>query len=665
MAKKSGWEELNQAQERAILTTEGPVLIVAGAGSGKTRVLAHRIAHLIEKGVSPESILAITFTNKAAGEMKNRILNLLKEQDHFTVPWIGTFHALSAFILRESGQAIGIKKSFSILDEEDALSLIKGALEDAGLDPKQFEPRRMRGLISKKKNEMEGLEKFRESALEYFPKILARVWENYEARLKKSNALDFDDLLLKTAELFSARPEILGHLQERWKYIHVDEYQDTNLVQYHLTKSLAQKYKNICVVGDIDQAIYSWRGADFRNILHFERDWPEAILITLEENYRSTQLILEAANAVIVKNKFRVPKNLFSQKTRGAKISLFEAASEDEEAEFIAELTRSLMKKKIDTNAEIFGVGVEPKDIAVLYRTNFQSRVLEEKMLARNIPYQVVGVKFYERREVKDTLAYLKAVLNPDDLLSKKRAVGVPPRGIGKVLATKYLARLSADSASVATPAKEATSVKAGDDFSKAEKVKIAVFEKILEEIKKGIETLGASEAIKLAIKKSGMEEYLDDGTEEGEMRMANVKELVTLAKRYDGAKPPEGISALLEEAVLMSEQDGIKPENSVKLMTVHAAKGLEFKAVFIAGLEEGLFPHRALLDEEKELREEEERRLFYVALTRAKERVYLSYAVFRTIFGSRQINRPSSFLFDIPEELLERAPEKIITLES
>ena len=291
MVKKRGRGELNQAQERAVLTTEGPVLIVAGAGSGKTRVLAHRIAHLIEKGVPPESILAITFTNKAAGEMKNRILSLLKGSDYFSVPWIGTFHALSAFILRESGSEIGVKKSFSILDEEDALGLIKESLEEAGLDPKQFEPRRMRALISRKKNEMEGLGKFRESAVEYFPKILARVWESYEARLKKSNALDFDDLLLKTVELFSSHPEILARYEERWKYIHVDEYQDTNLVQYHLTKSLAQKYKNICVVGDIDQAIYSWRGADFRNILHFERDWAEAILITLEENMDPRMLL--------------------------------------------------------------------------------------------------------------------------------------------------------------------------------------------------------------------------------------------------------------------------------------------------------------------------------------------------------------------------------------
>ncbi len=651
MLKKSALSELNEAQERAVLATKGPVLIAAGAGSGKTMVLAHRIAHLIEKGVSPSAILAITFTNKAAGEMKNRILSLLKAGGRISVPWIGTFHALSAFILREAGDKIGIKKSFSILDEEDALSLIKESLGELGLDPKQFEPRRMRSLVSRKKNEMEDLGKPGASGLEYFPQILARVWERYEEKLRKSNALDFDDLLLKTVELFSKRPEVLERWQERWRYIHVDEYQDTNLVQYHLTKKLAEKYKNICVVGDIDQAIYSWRGADFRNILHFERDWPEATLITLEENYRSTRLILDAANAVIVKNKFRVPKNLFSQRAGGAKLTLFEAANEDEEAQFVAELTRSLMKEKIDPHTKNFGVGVEPREIAVLYRTNFQSRVLEEKMLAKNIPYQVIGVKFYERREVKDALAYVKAALNPEDLLSRKRIINLPPRGIGKALTTKYLA---------------------GDTLSKPEEAKISAFKKILEEAQKELKSKSASEALKSIIKKSGLEEYLDDGTEEGEMRLANIKELVTLAKRFDDKKPPEGILSLLEEAALMSEQDTIKSENAVKLMTVHAAKGLEFKIVFIAGLEEGLFPARLRMDEvqaggphlAEETKSEEERRLFYVALTRAKERVYLSYAVFRTIFGSRQINRPSNFLFDIPPELLEKTPEKIITLE-
>lgn len=621
---------LNQAQERAVLTADGPVLIVAGAGSGKTMVLAHRIAHLIEKGVKADQILAITFTNKAAEEMRSRIskiLNLTSGIRNKTNPWVGTFHSFSAFVLRQSGRAIGVGKTFSILDEEDSLALIKEALADLELDPKKFEARKIRALISRKKNEMEGRENLNRS---YFEKILARAWEKYEEKLEKAKALDFDDLLLKTVELFSKHPMVLDEWQERFRYLHVDEYQDTNLVQYHLAKLLAQKYRNICVVGDIDQAIYSWRGADFRNILHFERDWPEAKIITLEENYRSTQLILDAANAVIVKNKSRVPKNLFSQKKSGPKITLFESVSEEEEASFIAVLSKTIIRDG----------KIPPQEIAVLYRTNFQSRILEEKMLEENIPYQVVGIKFYERKEIKDALAYLKASLNSEDLLSVKRIINFPPRGIGKALLTKFLAGEKLDA--------------------------VGEFKKILAEIKNEIETRKASEAVKNILKKSGLEDYFEDGTEEGEMRLANVKELVTLAKRYDEMKPPEGILKLLEDAALMSEQDTMrKEENSVKLMTVHAAKGLEFKVVFIAGLEEGLFPHRSLSNEEEELRQEEERRLFYVALTRAKEKIFLSYAVFRTIFGERRINLPSSFLSDIPEEFLERAPDKIITLET
>ncbi len=643
MAQKSEAENLNPAQERAVLTTEGPLLIMAGAGSGKTKVLTHRIAHLIEKGVSPGAILAVTFTNKAAEEMRERVMKLISRDpkrdsgfmmhDSWLGPWVGTFHALCVYILRESGREIGIPKSFSILDEEDALSLIKQAEEELALDPKQFQPTRMRALISRKKNELETAEKFRETARDFFPKIMANVWELYEEKKKASKGLDFDDLLSKVVELFGAHPDTLDRYQERWKYIHVDEYQDTNLVQYHLTSLLAKKYRNICVVGDIDQAIYSWRGADFRNILHFERDYKDAILITLEENYRSTQLILDAANAVIVKNKMRVEKSLRSQKKEGAKISLFEAANEEEEAEFIAELAHALIKER----------GVLPQDIAVLYRTNFQSRVIEEKMLERNIAYQVVGVRFYERREIKDALSYLRAALNADDLVAKKRIVNMPPRGIGKVLTTKYLA---------------------GDALKAVEAKKLQEFQGLLEIIKEQIAARKPSVVIKTLLEKTGLLAYYNNGTEEGEMRKANLEELLTLAKRYDARPIPDGIAALLEDAALMSDQDTVKAENSVKLMTVHAAKGLEFKMVFIAGLEEGLFPHQTMSGEEVELRQEEERRLFYVALTRAKEKVFLSYAVFRTIFGSRQINRPSTFLFDIPRDLLERAPEKTIMLE-
>ena len=404
MHKNSDVISLNPTQEEAILTSTGPVLIVAGAGSGKTMVLTHRISHLIEEGVKPHSILASTVTNKAAEEMKKRVAELLKIEYELG-PWIGTFHSFCVYVLRNSGKVIGISRHFSILDEEDSLSLIKGVMSKLSLDPKKFEAKKIRNIISKKKNEMEDVDNW-EAGVGHFANTLYEIWRGYQEELEKAHALDFDDLLLKTVILFTKHPEILDEWQERFRYIHVDEYQDTNLVQYHLTRLLAQKYRNICVVGDIDQAIYSWRGADFRNILHFERDWPDAKIITLEENYRSTQLILDAANAVIVKNKSRLPKNLFSNKKFGSKIILFEASNEEEEAKYIAELSKNLIRG-----------GVAPRDIAVLYRTNFQSRILEEKMIEENISYQVIGVKFYERKEIKDALAYLKVALNPDDVL--------------------------------------------------------------------------------------------------------------------------------------------------------------------------------------------------------------------------------------------------------
>ncbi|KKT76916.1 MAG: ATP-dependent DNA helicase PcrA [Candidatus Giovannonibacteria bacterium GW2011_GWB1_45_9b] len=634
MPKKYDAFTPNQSQEDAILTQSGPVLIVAGAGSGKTMVLTHRISHLIEKGVKSDSILAITFTNKAADEMKNRVFLMLGERRGFLSPWIGTFHSFCVFILRNSGKVIGINGNFSILDEEDSLSVLKEIIKEFSLDPKKFEPKKIRNIISRKKNEMESPKSDSDIMSESdFGRILFEIWRKYEERLAKMKGLDFDDLLLKTAVLFTKHPDVLREWQERFKYIHIDEYQDTNLVQYHLVKLLAEKYRNICVVGDIDQAIYSWRGADFRNILHFERDWPDAKIITLEENYRSTKLILDAANAVIVKNKARLPKNLYSKKPAGPKITLFEAANEEEEAKLISEMSREMIR-----------AGINPRDIAVLYRTNFQSRIIEEKMIGENIAYQVIGVKFYERKEIKDALGYLKAALNREDILSLKRIINFPPRGIGKVLLTKILS---------------------DQNLNQKEAAKKNELLKLLDEIKKDIEAENASASVKLAIKKSGLEDYFGDGTEEGEIRLSNIQELVTLARRYDIYNPPEGILKLLEDAALMSDQDTIKKEeNSIKLMTVHAAKGLEFKVVFVAGLEEGLFPHKALDSNSEDLKDEEERRLFYVAITRAKEKIFLSYAIFRTIFGERKINMPSKFISDIPEELLEQGNEAVITLE-
>ena len=628
-------KELNERQKQAVLHQNGPLLILAGAGSGKTRVIAHRVANLIKNNVRPEQILAITFTNKAAAEMRERIINLLSPKGrpfgnvwNSNLPFVSTFHSLGVFILRENSKALGISRNFSIFDEEDSLNLIKECLKELSLDQKQFQPARIRAIISKYKSELEGLEEIKaKTDNSPFLKAGAAIFEKYEEKLGKLHGLDFDDLIAKTVFLFSCFPEILKQYQEKWKYIHIDEYQDTNHAQYCLAKLLARARQNICCVGDVDQAIYQWRGADFRNILNFEKDWPQAAIVTLDENYRSCQNILDAANAVISKNQLRKPKNLFSRQGQGGKIKFFVAANELEEADFIARTSQNLIGRKIP-----------PQKIAVLFRTNFQSRVLEEAFLRRQIPYQLIGVKFYQRKEVKDILAYLRAALNKD-LFSVKRIINAPSRGIGKALTVKYLAAAS----------------KIPRGFLGVKETSlIKNFENILLKIKKQTLENSASQAIRACLKISGYRDFLNNNTEEGLTRLANIEELASLAKKYDDFKPPEGIEKLLDDAALMAEQDAIKDQSqSVKLMTVHGAKGLEFDAVFVSGLEEGLFPH-LLLSGKDQFQKEEERRLFYVALTRAKKNLFLSYAFFRTIFGAKQINKPSKFLKDIPEHLLE-----------
>ena len=628
-------KELNERQKQAVLHQNGPLLILAGAGSGKTRVIAHRVANLIKNNVQPEQILAITFTNKAAAEMRERIINLLSPKGrpfgnvwNSKLPFVSTFHSLGVFILRENSKALGISRNFSIFDEEDSLNLIKECLKELSLDQKQFQPARIRAIISKYKSELEGLEEIKaKTDNSPFLKAGAAIFEKYEEKLGKLHGLDFDDLIAKTVFLFSCFPEILKQYQEKWKYIHIDEYQDTNHAQYCLAKLLARARQNICCVGDVDQAIYQWRGADFRNILNFEKDWPQAAIVTLDENYRSCQNILDAANAVISKNQLRKPKNLFSRQGQGGKIKFFVATNELEEADFIARTSQNLINRKIP-----------PQKIAVLFRTNFQSRVLEEAFLRRQIPYQLIGVKFYQRKEVKDILAYLRAALNKD-LFSVKRIINAPSRGIGKALTVKYLAAASK------TP-RGFLGVK--------ETGLIKNFENILLKIKNQTSKNPASQAIRACLKISGYRDFLNNNTEEGLTRLANIEELASLAKKYDDFKPPEGIEKLLDDAALMAEQDAIKDQSqSVKLMTVHGAKGLEFDAVFVSGLEEGLFPH-LLLSGKDQFQKEEERRLFYVALTRAKKNLFLSYAFFRTVFGAKQINKPSKFLEDIPEHLLE-----------
>ena len=669
---------LNKEQREAALHMNGPLLIVAGAGAGKTKTITHRIVNLIKKGVSPEKILAVTFTNKAAKEMRERIIGEIKknelgvkEQD--TIPFVSTFHSLGVFILKENARILGLTRHFTILDESDSTALIKESLKDVGLDPKQYDPKKIKNIISREKGKFTHLADYGGRAIDHMSKIVMQVWSVYEKKKEKENSLDFDDLLLKATKLLKENIEIRKIYQEKWEYVHIDEYQDTNEVQYLMSKLLSENNKNICVVGDADQNIYSWRGANLKNILSFEKDYPNAKIILLEENYRSTKNILEAANIVIKKNKYRPDKNLFTKNGLGEKIGLYEALNENDEADFVAtkilEIVDSSNPGK-DVVLKSIAQADEPSianfqqkimcgfqnnilsGIAILYRANFQSRALEEAMLRYNIPYQVLGVKFFERKEIKDTLAYLRAALNQGSLGDIKRIINFPARGIGKVTLAKIFASSRYGGA--------------GDMENLPVKIKIKVenFYLILEKIKEKIENNKASEVIKFVVEKSGIKEELSSGNEEDMERLENIKELATLALKYDNLENGRGVEKLLEDASLASDQDSImlneekkKDVNAIKLMTVHASKGLEFKYVFITGLEDGLFPHEGHYEKRED--GEEERRLFYVAVTRAKERLFLSFANFRTIFGARIINAPSEFISDIPGDLLEREGEK------
>ncbi|TAL48831.1 ATP-dependent DNA helicase PcrA [Patescibacteria group bacterium] len=622
----SSMNSLNPAQREAVETIKGPVLILAGAGAGKTRVIVERIGNLIRMGVAPTSILAITFTNKAASEMRERIRGLLTDTTEISAlasgetPFVSTFHSLAAHIIREHARLLDLPRHFAIFDRADSRQAIRQAVKAAGLDPKQFDPARILGVISKEKGNGISLEEFqaRESG-EYIGREIGRIWEEYERILSRERALDFDDLLT-AAEGLLRRKEVLAKYQRQWRYIHIDEYQDTNHIQYLLVRKLAASDQNICVVGDIDQNIYSWRGARLRNILDFEKDYSEARIIVLEENYRSTKTILDAANAIIAKNIYRKEKRLFTKNPVGEAISLYEAPDEGSEAEFVAATAGRLREQ-----------GVRLEEIAVLFRANFQSRALEEAFLSYDIPYQIVGTRFFERKEVKDLLSYLRAALNPGSLSDLKRIINVPTRGIGKISLLKIFEGKEGE-----------LSGKARDGWGN--------LKKFLEEIRGRMGGEPVSLTLRFILETSGLREELERGGEEDTERLENLKELVTFASRYDNLASGEGVVRLLTEAALASEQDDLeRPKKGVKLMTVHAAKGLEFDYVFITGLEEGLFPHErdtAITAEEAE----EERRLFYVALTRARKKIFLSYTQIRTLYGTRQINIPSEFITDIPE---------------
>lgn len=621
---------LNEKQKEAVLHTKGPLLILAGAGAGKTKTLTHRIAHLVHEGVAPHQILAVTFTNKAAKEMRDRVSEILSYDTLLGrgLPFISTFHSLGVHIIKNNPAVFGTKKHFSILDQKDALRLIKESLTESGLDPKEFEPKKAMSIISRQKNLGNTVLELRNNAQSAIEELIVEVWEKYEKKKKKEDAFDFDDLLILPMRALEENKLLRDFYRETWKYIHIDEYQDTNEVQYRIALCLTGPEKNICVVGDGDQNIYSWRGANLKNILNFEHDFHGAHTVLLEQNYRSTKNILSVANTIIEKNTKRKKKTLFTENEVGEKIHYYTARNEWDEARFVGECAEGLIEKE----------GVDPKDIAVLYRANFQSRVLEESMLSLSIPYAVLGVKFFDRKEVRDVLSYIKAALNKDSLSDIARIINFPKRGLGKVTLIKLFAGEMSS-----LPLKT--------------QLKIQDFYNTLEKIKEVLENSEPSAGVLYAIQKSGIEnEYKTSGTEDDFERLENIKELITFAKKYDGTE--DGLSKLLEDAMLASDQDTLTLEekqskHAVKLMTVHASKGLEFPHVFIVGLEQDLFPHRR--DGSQTVEEsEEERRLFYVALTRGEKRVYISRAIMRTIFGETKLQYPSEFITDIPEEFLE-----------
>lgn len=645
----------NAAQRSAIETTEGPLLVLAGAGAGKTYVITHRILRIVKNGIEPSQILAITFTNKAASEMRERVINLLQKENvlgeanrsrsaaglqgdasryRFAshVPFVSTFHSLGLLIIKENAKLLGFKRTPVIYDRADSLREMKAALKNFD---ESMEPRAALSLVSKIKGQGMTRADFMERARNYREEVVAKAWALYEEALHKDGALDFDDLLLRAMLLLRDNEMVRRHYQSRWRYVHVDEYQDTNYVQARLLELLVGPEKHICAVGDVDQTIYGWRGAEIKNIMSFERTFTGAKVVMLEENYRSTKAILQAANDVIAKNIYRPEKNLYTKNADGENLRLYQAFDELDEANFIARVVREGMVQ-----------GMQPRDFAVLYRANFQSRAAEEALLRADIPYQVLGTRFFERKEVKDALSFVRAAIfqTSADLA---RIANTPPRGIGKVTLLKILAGRE-------------------EELTGKVKEKVGELRKLLNSIAEAADKLRPSELMRYVATETGMERAFKEDKLEGAERLENLKELVSLAARYDDyplvseTSLHTGLDAFLESAALASDQDELKDDaNAVRLMTVHASKGLEFKVVFITGLEEGLFPYQREGGEEADT--EEERRLMYVAITRAQKKLYLCYASYRTVFGAKSATLPSSFLSDIPSELLElEAPERL-----
>ncbi len=636
-------ENLNEQQRKAVETVNGPLLIIAGAGSGKTKTLTHRVAYLIkEQKIHPRNILAVTFTNKAAQEMSQRIVHILyPEADKnykynlygsAELPTIGTFHAICSKILRSEIEVLGYSKTFHIVDDQDQHVLMKKVLKELEIDPQQFNPRAISANISKAKNELIDSEQFSNQVGGYYEEIVAKVYKKYQTTLKENNGLDFDDILMLTAGLF-----------QKFRYILVDEYQDTNHAQYVLINLLASKHRNLCVVGDDWQSIYKFRGADIRNILNFEKDYPEAKVIHLEQNYRSTQIILDAAYGVISKNINRKDKKLWTEKEAGQLIASFEAEDESDEAEFIASEIKKEKRKY--------------SDFVVLYRTNAQSRVIEEIFLRRSIPYRIIGgIKFYQRKEIKDVVAYLRLISNFNDLISLERVINEPKRNIGPVTLKKWVNIAKKNNISCIEAGIQSSVISSQSSKIPISKIDAIVkFSEFIRRMKDVQPRIKLTDLVEKVFKESGYEQMLLREGTEGEMRWENVKELVSVAQKYDEMESEDKLSAFLEEIALASDVDKInQSDEAVHLMTLHSAKGLEFPVVFIAGLEEGILPHSQSMLSHVEM--EEERRLMYVGLTRAKEKIYLLFTRQRMLFGSTQMNSPSRFLEDIPEKLVTRS---------
>ena len=640
---------LNKEQQQAVQHTEGPLLILAGAGSGKTKVLTVRIAHLLAQGVNPYEILAITFTNKAAKEMKSRVEGLVGDVANRI--WLSTFHSFCAKFLRfELDNFLGYNSNFTIYDTSDSQAVIKAALKALNLDDKYYPVGAMIAAISDAKNKLLFASDFRKQARDFYQQKVADIYEYYERELRKNNALDFDDLLLVAVKLLQSNEAVLDKYSKRFRYVMIDEYQDTNHAQYLLAKLLASHWKNIAVVGDADQSIYAWRGADIQNILDFEKDYPNCISIKLEQNYRSTKIILDAANAVIENNEGRPKKNLWTDKTEGAKIQHFTAQSEHEEAAFIGDT----IAKKHDIHGVPYG------DMAILYRTNAQSRVLEEALIKRALPYTMVGgTKFYDRKEIKDVLAYLRVLYNPFDDLSLLRIINVPKRSIGATTVAKLQDYARANGTSLfmtLTQLHLVDSIK-GKTKEKLEEFGILIFTLVAE-----MEDRTVLDILESILDRTGYLAQLEESTDpQDQARAENIGELLSVAKDFQDTNPSGTVEDFLEQVALVNDVDSFEQEESkVTLMTLHAAKGLEFPIVFLGGLEEGLFPHSRTLMNPEEI--EEERRLAYVGITRAEKELYISNATTRTVFGRTSGYLPSRFIDEIPEELVDglRAKRKV-----